>query len=392
MNKPLKILFVAQSLKIGGIERALVDQLNSMDSLKYSIDLLLFSQTGEYLKELKYQIRLINSNWFLNIVGKTQAESKNNICYFYLRAFFAVIAKIIGSKRLYNFLFKFMRNRGEYDVAVSYVHDGSLKGLYYGCNSFVLNKVIARKKIAWIHSDYIGVGMNCKERDELYSQFDNVVNVSQAMKDKFDTLKIVPEVKTKVVYNRIDYERIISRSIEKLNIEIDSDKQFKIVSVCRIEDMKGVMQLCEVAKRLRERKCCFKWFFIGKGNRLDECKRYVNENGLNDYMVFTGALSNPYPYIKVANVFVSGSLSETFGLSLFEAVVLNTVVVAKRYDAIDEVLNDTNGIVVDSFDEIFERIYQLYSDKDFFNEKKHNVHPLMDYNKLNIEQLEQLLN
>ena len=389
MKKKIKILFVAQSLKIGGIERALVDQLNALDCSKYDIDLLLFSQTGEYLQELKSHIKLLNSNYFLNIVGKTQAESKQNIICYCVRGFFSIIAKIIGSKRLYDFFFKFIKKRGVDDIAVSYVHDGSLKGLYYGCNNFVLEKVRAKRKIAWIHSDYVGVGMNCKERDKLYSQFDNVVNVSQAMKDKFDTLKIVPTVKSKVVYNRIDEEKIKNKAREVIKIPLH---KFRIVSVCRIEDMKGISQLCEIAKKLKEQGCDYVWYFVGKGNKLDECKRYVNENDLNDYVVFTGALSNPYPYIKAANVFVSGSLTETFGLSIFEAVALNIVVVAKRYDAIDEVLNDSNGIVVDTFEEIYVSLYKLYSDKHFYSEKKQKVHPLMDYNKLNVQQFEQLLN
>lgn len=94
MKGPLKILFVAQSLKIGGIERALVDQLNSLDCSTFDIDLLLFSQTGEYLQELTPHIKLLNSNYFLNIVGKTQAESKQNIIYYCLRGFFLLLRRL----------------------------------------------------------------------------------------------------------------------------------------------------------------------------------------------------------------------------------------------------------------------------------------------------------
>ena len=93
-----------------------------------------------------------------------------------------------------------------------------------------------------------------------------MVNVSQAMKDKFDTLKIVPMIKSKVVYNRIDEEKIKNKSREVINIPIH---KFRIVSVCRIEDMKGISQLCEIAKKLKEQGCDYVWYFVGKGNKLD---------------------------------------------------------------------------------------------------------------------------
>ncbi len=384
-----KILFVAQSLKIGGIERALVDQLNSMDTSKYAVDLLLFSQTGEYLNEVGPHIRLLKSKWFLNIVGKTQAETKGDIINYCMRGLFAVLAKTFGSRLVYNFFYRFIRPIKGYDVAISYVHDGSLNGLYYGCNSFVLKKVVAKSKIAWIHSDYLGVGMNCKERDDIYAQFDKVVNVSQAMKHKFDSLNIVPKDSSKVVYNRIDTERIKLKAHEPLSTPVSNN--FTIVSVCRIEEMKGVLPLCRIAKKLKENGCAFTWLFIGKGNQLEECKRFIDDNYLNNYIKFLGALSNPYPYIKNADIFVSGSISETFGLSIFEAIQLGTVVVAKKYDAINEVIDGHNGLVADTFDEIFENLYQLYKDKQLYMKYKSQVTPLMDYNQLNAVQFSEIL-
>ena len=57
---------------------------------------------------------------------------------------------------------------------------------------------------------------------------------------------------------------------------------------------------------------------------------------------------------------VSGSLTETFGLSILEALILNTPVAAYRYDAIDEVVhNGVNGVVADSFDDLYLKISEL---------------------------------
>lgn len=158
-----KILFVAQSLKIGGIERALVEQLNALDSSKYEVDLFLFSCSGPYCKDLSPNVRILRSNWLLEIVGKTQKETKNNWIAYIVRLCCSLLARIMGSKRLFTLIYRFSTKFKGYDTAISYVHDGSNKSLYYGCNLFVLKNVTAKERIAWIHSDYVGLKLNNPE-------------------------------------------------------------------------------------------------------------------------------------------------------------------------------------------------------------------------------------
>ena len=104
-----------------------------------------------------------------------------------------------------------------------------------------------------------------------------------------------------------------------------------------------------------------------------------------------GQKNNPYPYIKNANLFVSGSLSETFGLSILEALVLGTPSIAYRFDAINEVLDDTNGLVVDSFENLGYVIEKLINNNLIYRQLKRNTHVLVDYNKQNAEQFRKIL-
>ena len=56
----MKVLFVGISLKVGGIERALLDQVNDLAVRGYQVDLFLFSHTGAYIKDLDSRVNLLS--------------------------------------------------------------------------------------------------------------------------------------------------------------------------------------------------------------------------------------------------------------------------------------------------------------------------------------------
>lgn len=212
----------------------------------------------------------------------------------------------------------------------------------------------------------------------MYTCFDKIVNVSFAMKKKFDSLHLCPSNRSFVVYNRINIPFIVQKSNEHLN----QNNVFTIVTVSRIEDLKGSLELCQVAKKLSDSHLVFQWLFIGTGVMENICRRYVKALGIGDKVKFVGPKSNPFPYIKNADLFVSGSKTETFGLGIVEALVLGTPVVAKRYDAIDEVMDETSGFVVDSYEEMSCILVNLLSGNDL-HERFKFVRPILDYNRMN---------
>lgn len=382
-----KVLFVGQSLKVGGVERALVEQLNSLRNQLYEVELLLFSPSGAYLNDLSTDIKLLKTTPLLKCVSLTNAEAKQNILHFVLRSFFFICSKIIGNKRLYSLLFIGMKDLKGYDIAISYFHDGGERGLYYGCNLFVLNKVEAKTRIAWIHSDYTKIKSYTEETHRLYGRFDKVVNVSSAMKRKFDALRIVPENRSCVVYNVICKESIKNKAGAAI---FEPGGFFSIITVGRLEREKGTQELFKLAKQLKENGCHIKWSFVGSGNLLKWCECFIAENQLSDTISLTGQVDNPYPLIQNASLLVSGSYSETFGLSIIESLVLGTPVLALRYDAIDEVLNGTNGLVVSSFDDMKNTIERLVCTPTYYSDIKGRTRTLVDYEVMNKKQISTL--
>lgn len=111
-----------------------------------------------------------------------------------------------------------------------------------------------------------------------------------------------------------------------------------------------------------------------------------------DYVILEGMCPNPYPYIANADLLVSESISESFGLSIYEALLLGTLVVGLYFDAINELIDGSNGIVVNTFDEMTECIKNLASFSQNYQQLRERTHLLLDYNEIGKEQFEEMLN
>jgi glycosyltransferase involved in cell wall biosynthesis len=387
--KMKKVLFVAPSLKAGGIERALVNQINSLDFDKYDVYLYLFSETGSYINQINRNVHIVCSNFVMSCIGKSRVEARKHFTMALMRAILALIARLIGSLRLFNILYKMMPNIGPFDWAISYVHNGNDRSLYYGANKFVIEKVKACKKIAWIHSDYVGLNMRTQASDDEYRKMDCVVNVTNFMKRRFDELKLVPLDKSFTVYNRINSDEMICESLSPFKKE---QNRFIIITTGRVESRKGTYKLCVIAKRLVEKGDDFRWYFIGDGVDMKKCSEFVQANNLERYVCFLGSLDNPYPYVKNSNLYVSASETETFGYSIVEALTFNVPVVALKYDAIGEILeNGNNGVICETLDSMCDEIHKNITNPQNYYDLKQKAKLLMDYNLMNDVQFEEVL-
>ena len=67
---------------------------------------------------------------------------------------------------------------------------------------------------------------------------------------------------------------------------------------------------------------------MGKGSLLDDLSTQVKELNLEERVLFTGFVKNPYPILKGAQLFVLSSLYEGMPNVLLEAIALGVPVVS----------------------------------------------------------------
>lgn len=350
-----KILFVAQNLYVGGVQKAFVNLLNNLDKTdEYDISVYTFTD-GILRKEIPKNIPITVGGKLLNLSAMPSADvlSKRNIIDIAIRIIVTLLAKIIGFEKFYRLIFK--KQKEKYDIAVSYFTDTPQGVFNKGTNLYVSDFVNADKKIAWVHTDPILSGFDAEYCRRIYKPFDEIICVSDAVKHKFNLL--LPEYanKTKTVHNVFDEDKI-----KKLSQKYDpfQKSRFDIVTVCRIDNsskrIDGIINIC---KKLKENGITdFKWYIVGNGPDLNQNIALAKALGVENTIIFEREKENPYPYINKADLFALYSAYEGFPLVIGEAMILNTPILTTNYAAAKEQIPHTCGKIANSDEAFFEEL------------------------------------
>ena len=366
-----KIIIVCDSLRIGGIQSSLKSLLKNIEN-DYKIDLFLFNSNSN-LDEIPSKINIYSGKRLLKIISYTRNEAKQKGLYIYLiRILLAILCKIFNSKTIYSLILKGQQKFIDYDVAISFSNNVGNHSTYFGCNQFVLSNVDAKEKITWLHVDYEAFNLNTKINNNEYKLFDKIICVSEFVKKQFLKYNKNCINKCYVIENIIDYDEIKRKSKVICNNKFNK-KAFNIISVGRLDDNKNQILQLKIALKLKRENINFKWYFVGDGINYNKYKEYILTNNLTDDVFLLGNKENPYNYINNSDLLVSTSKSESYGLTIVEALVLNVPVVAMYYGAIDEINGNNNIVICHKEDELYENIQKMIINKEFYKKNKDNA-------------------
>lgn len=209
----------------------------------------------------------------------------------------------------------------------------------------------AKRKIAWVHTDYTTRLNNWKasfpspeaER-ACMARFEKVVCVSETVRQGL--IQAIGDPGNLVVcYNPIDVRRILRLSEEPCPLQRDPMRPL-LVSVGRLVAEKQYLVLLQAVKALRE-SLDFELWIIGDGEERPMLERYIAENGLTNVRLL-GTQANPFTYLREADLFVSSSQTEGYGLTVQEALVLGVPVVAVACPGVAESLDTRFGILTEN--------------------------------------------
>jgi glycosyltransferase involved in cell wall biosynthesis len=120
-----------------------------------------------------------------------------------------------------------------------------------------------------------------------------------------------------------------------------------IMSVSRHDPRKGLDVFIRALARLRDRGVSVRACLISGGFLLGEHRRLAERLGLADIVAFPGWVSDPYEYLRHADVFVLPSFQEASGaLSLLEALQAGVSIVASNIDGIPEDVTDGDSALL----------------------------------------------
>jgi len=122
-----------------------------------------------------------------------------------------------------------------------------------------------------------------------------------------------------------------------------------VVTVGELMVLKGQRDFVLAANEIIKRHPECRFVIAGKDNSIDhkfrrELKRLVKVLGIDDHFVWLDWLDDLGPLLSAADIFVSPSHTESFGLAILEAMAAGTPVIATATDGATELLQGTNAL------------------------------------------------
>lgn len=362
-QKKQKILFINGHLNAGGVERSLVDILKHMDYTKYAVDLLLLEDTGDYAVELPPEVHVLfrdlhNTYGGFALSVRRCIAARDWMCL-RLRTLF-LLRKFLGSRALKSAA-TLLLGEHHYDCVI-----GFRPGI---CADLAGYSVKAKRRITWWHHgefyvDRVAYGAMC-------SRMDAVAVVSRACREMLQDH--LPELADKLICvpNMLDASAIL----QKVEHTPYAKNDLCIVSVGRFAPEKHFENIVPAAKALQAMNLAFMWHIVGDGSERARVEMLITENGLKDYVILEGSKTNPYPYMKYADLFVHPSYIESQGLTVLEAMALGVpCVVTKSRGPCEFIEDGINGLLTEQSPEsLAEKVLSILTDKTLYQSIKENT-------------------
>jgi glycosyltransferase involved in cell wall biosynthesis len=295
-SSPRNIVFVINSLTAGGAERALVDLLAYLEGhlRGYTVHLVLLD-----VEEQRHAVPAYVRKHILN--------AKFN--FFWSTVLLARLLRELAPAVTLSFL-----NRSNCANVIS------SKILKYPC-------IISER----VHTtSHFGAGVNAMINRAIvrltYPLADQVIAVSEGIRDDLTANFGVRESRIRVIHNPVNTDRIHERALDAPAINISKPY---ILGMGRLVSNKNFRLLIESygLSCINE-----KLVILGEGNERRALERFISTLGLDGRVVLPGYVQNPYPIIAAARLFVSSSNAEGFPNSLIEAMGVGCPVVATDCD------------------------------------------------------------
>lgn len=333
-----KIIIVNNNMKVGGVQKSLYNLLWAV-SEDYDITLYLFSKSGEYTDQLPPNVQVKTCTSLFRFLGVSQAECNNCLRDKLTRGVLAALCKLLGRPfvmRLISLSQKPLPE--EYDVAISYLQNGDVHSFYGGVNEFVLQKVRAKKKISFLHCDYENCGANHPQNNALYRAFDKIAACSDGCRKAF--LRVMPELEQKcvTVRNSHRYEQILSQS--QTNPVTYEEGKLHVVMVSRLAHEKGIERGIQAISHVNQAGIPTDLHIVGNGPMKRKLVNAVSQWNMKDHVHFYGEQSNPYRYMRNADLLLMTSYNEAAPMIIDEAYCLRLPVLSTVTTSTEEMILD----------------------------------------------------
>lgn len=229
-----------------------------------------------------------------------------------------------------------------YDV----VHSHGINSSLFVVISTLGNKFVNR--IVTIHGD---AEFDRLEKNVVIRKMFSYLEVFLSLFNK-RYIVVSKDLKRRLINKHINKNKLIvvnnGVEIYSANNNSDTKNLFSVCCIGRLEPVKGHLVLIKALKHYldsgNEKNICIDIY--GEGSDRSDLEKYIKNNKLEKNVKLYGNIENAKYLIHNYDVYVQPSQYETFGISLIEAMVEQTPIIASDVGGISEIItNNYNGLL-----------------------------------------------
>lgn len=347
-----KRIFIAiQYLEIGGAERSLIGLLNAIDYTRYEVDLFIYRHTGEFMNLIPKEVNVLPEIKKYTTLSRPMKEiiqegyidiAVGRMWAHYQAKRFQKKTQAKESIAIFQYVASYttpflpsLTHLGEYDLAISFLIP----------HNIVRDKVKAKQKWAWIHTDYSFVSLDTPHELPVWNAYDQIISISESVTQGF--LSKFPSLKNKIrLMENILSEKFVREQAEE-KISLPETNAIRLCTVARFSYPKAIDRAVHICKSIVDKGVNIIWYIVGYGGDEAMIRKEIEETGMEKHFILLGKQMNPYPFIKACDIYVQPSRYEGKAVTVREAQILGKPVVITNFPtASSQLIDGVDGIIV----------------------------------------------
>jgi len=204
----------------------------------------------------------------------------------------------------------------------------------------------------------LGMLFYCRRAKKVIGVSDYLIRAfrfSKYIRDKYVTLP-----------NVVDLSHVQERAGE-----LPETKTYDICFCGRLAPQKSPSTFVRVVKKVLESRPETTSIMVGGGETetIAEVNALVEQLGLQEKIIFTGFLENPFEKIKQSRLLFMPSIYEGKCVVVIEAMSLGLPVIGRRAPGLEDDIDDTCGALCDTEEEFYSAIIELLDNDELYQQK-----------------------
>jgi glycosyltransferase involved in cell wall biosynthesis len=299
-QKPLLAMF-APNLEGGGAERVLVNLAYGLCERGFPVDVVLASATGAFVSELPRAVRVVD------LRKRRVALSV------------PALSKYLRQQRPHS-LISFLDHANVTAICAGFIAGNRSRIVVSVHGMWPLTE--DRPQYSWKNR------VLTRFAHHAYKRAHAVVAVSNDVADSLAMSIGIERERISVVYNPVITPTFLQRSSEpEVHPWLNAGEPPVIVGMGSLYPVKDFPTLLRAFAKVRAQLSC-RLMIMGEGVRRRELECLAEDLGVEQDVLLSGFIANPYPNLKRARVFVLSSIREGLGNVLIEALALGVPCIA----------------------------------------------------------------